>query len=151
MEKRDVRFWLLQAPGWLLLMYLIYAQALPAFNYELGVAMGTQEAAAQITEVGVAFWYGFAVGDLAIYIPLLLAGLAGHWRGRTRGRLLLAGALGITLYWPVVSLTAVVAARDAPGWNIGDEAAYWVVLPLIAVWAAWALSYLSGHDRHRYS
>jgi hypothetical protein len=151
MEKRDVRFWLLQAPGWLLLAYLIYAQALPAFDYELGVALGTQEAAAQITEVGVAFWYGFAVADLAIYIPLLLAGLTGHWRGRTRGRLLLAGALGITLYWPAVSLTAVVAARDAPGWNIADEAAYWAVLPLIAVWAAWALCYLSGHDRHRYS
>ena len=53
--NRDLGFWMLQAPGWLLLSYLLYAQAIPAFDYELGIVMGTQEAAEQITEVGVAF------------------------------------------------------------------------------------------------
>jgi len=52
---------------------------------------------------------------------------------------LMAAALGITIYWPVVSLAAVVAARDASGWNIGDETAYWIVLPLITLWAVWGL------------
>ena len=69
--KRNINYWLLQIPGWLLLLYLIYAQAIPAFSYDLGVAMGTQESASQITEVGAAFWYGFAFGDLITYIPLL--------------------------------------------------------------------------------
>ena len=52
--KRTSGFWALQIPGWALLAYLVYAQAIPAFNYETGVSMGTQESASQITEVGVA-------------------------------------------------------------------------------------------------
>ena len=59
-RKRGFVFWALQVPGWLLLVYLIYAQGISAFSYELGIAMGTQEPAEAITEVGAAFWYGFA-------------------------------------------------------------------------------------------
>ena len=61
--KRDFGFWMIQGPGWLLFCYLVYAQAIPAFDYELGVAMGTQEPEYAITAVGVAFWYGFALAD----------------------------------------------------------------------------------------
>ena len=131
-------FWLLQAPGWLLLIYLAYAQGIAAFSYDLGVRMGTQEPATQITEVGAAFWYGFAFADLVIYVPLLLAGLIGHWLDKVWWRPALAAALGITVYWPVVVLAAAADARDAAGWDI-DDAAYWVVLPIIALWAAWGL------------
>ena len=140
--KRGIGFWLLQVPGWLLLFYLIYAQAIPAFNYDMGVAMGTQESADQITEVGVAFWYGFAFGDLVSYIPLLALGLIGHWAGKMWGRVLLGAALGITVYWPIVCLAAVVVARDAIGWNLINETPYWIVLPLIALWGAWGLWFI---------
>ena len=71
MKERGVSYWMLLGPGWLLLAYLVYAQAIPAFDYDLGVSMGTQEPAEQITAVGVAFWYGFALADLVVYIPLL--------------------------------------------------------------------------------
>lgn len=134
MVVRGVERWWLQTPGWLLLAYLVYAQAIPAFDYELGVRMGTQESAQSITEVGVAFWRGFAFADLVMYIPLLGAGLVGHWLGRPWWRAVIGAALGITVYWPVAVLAAAVAARNAPGWNI-DETAYWIVLPIIAVWA----------------
>lgn len=139
MVKRDINFWLVQGPGWLLLIYLIYAQAIPAFDYDLGIAMGTQESAEQISDVGVAFWYGFAFGDLVTYIPLLAVGLIGYWLGKMWGRVLLAAALGITVYWPIVCLAAVVAARDSAGWNLTDETPFWIVLPLIALWGAWGL------------
>ena len=95
---------MLQVPGWLLLAYLIYAQGIPAFGYELGVSMGTQESAESISEVGAAFFYGFALGDLLTYIPILLVGLIGHMLSRQWGRMLFTAALGITLYWPVVCL-----------------------------------------------
>jgi len=26
-----------------------------------------------------------------------------------------------------------------PGWNLANETAYWIVLPAITLWAAWAL------------
>lgn len=130
--------WWLQIPGWLLLAYLVYAQAIPAFDYELGVRMGTQESARRITEVGTAFWYGFAFADLVVYIPLLAAGLVGHWLERPWWRVVFGAALGITVYWPVAVLATAVTARDASGWAI-DETAYWIVLPTIAVWALWGL------------
>lgn len=145
--KRDISFWSLQIPGWLLLFYLIYAQAIPAFSYDMGVAMGTQESAEQITEVGAAFWYGFAFADLVSYIPLLAIGLIGFWLGKMWGRVFLAGALGITVYWPVVCLAAVVSARDASGWNLTDETPYWIVLPVITLWGLWGLwSIARNHD-----
>lgn len=137
MGSRLERYWL-QVPGWLLLGYLVYAQAVPAFDYELGVRMGTQEPAGRITEVGAAFWYGFAFSDLVVYIPLLAAGLIGHRTGRPWWRVIMGAALGITVYWPVVVLAAAVDARDASGWDI-DETAYWAVLPVIACWALWGL------------
>jgi hypothetical protein len=140
--QRGYTFWALQGPGWLLLIWLVYAQGISAFGYELGVAMGTQEPVEKITEVGAAFWYGFALGDLVTYIPILLAGLIGHWRGVNWGRIALAAALGITVYWPVVSLAALVDARDAAGWNVTSEGPYWVVCLLIATWGAWGLSIL---------
>jgi len=139
MNKRDTGFWLIQAPGCLLLFYLVYAQAIPAFDYETGVRMGTQEPAELISEVGVAFWYGFAFADLVVYIPLLAIGLIGYWLERSWGRIVLAAALGVTVYWPIVCLAAVAAARDAPGWSLASEAPYWIVLPLIALWGAWGL------------
>jgi len=130
---------MIQGPAWLMLLYLIYAQAVPAFSYDLGVAMGTQESADQITEVGAAFFYGFAFGDLLIYIPLLAVGLIGHWHNYVWSRAILGSALGITVYWPIVCLSTVVAAKGAEGWNLSSESDYWIVLPLIVLWGAWSL------------
>ena len=136
---RQATFWIIQGPGWLLLVYLVAAQGVSALDYELGVAMGTQESADVITEVGVAFWYGFAFGDLVIYIPLLAIGLIGQWSGRAWTDVALTAALGITVYWPIVCLAAVVAAREAQGWMLTDEADYWLVLPIISIWGGWGL------------
>ena len=132
-------FLVLQIPGWLLLLYLVVAQGVSALDYDLGVRMGTQEPADGITEVGVAFFYGFAFADLVLYIPLLAAGLNGQLRGAAWSRIVLAAALGITAYWPVVCLAAVVDVRGAPGWTLPGESAYWVVLPLIAAWGVLGL------------
>jgi len=148
MAQRGVSFWMLQGPGWLLLIYLVYAQGISAFDYSLGVTLGTQEPAETITEVGAAFWYGFAFGDLVIYIPLLAAGLLGQWLGRMWSNVPLGAALGITVYWPVVCLAAVVDARGTVGWVLPNETDYWVVLPIIALWGTWGLWWLirSGTD-----
>jgi len=139
------RRWL-QIPGWLLLAYLVYAQAIPAFNYEWGVRMGTQEPAQRITEVGAAFWYGFAFSDLIVYIPLLAAGLIGQILARPWWKVMYGAALGITIYWPIVVLTAAVDARGAPGWDI-DETAYWIVLPIITLWALFALFLVANNEK----
>jgi hypothetical protein len=146
MADRQAGFWVIQVPGWLLLIYLLYAQAIPAFDYDLGVSMGTQESAKKITRVGAAFWYGFAFADLVVYIPLLAAGLIGHWMRARWAPLVMGSALGITLYWPMVCLAAVAKAEGAPGWNPGNTTQYWIVLPIIALWAAVGLWQLARAD-----
>jgi hypothetical protein len=80
-------------------------------------------------------------------MPLLAAGLFGLWTGKVWGRALASAALGITVYWPVVSLASVDAARNATGWNLADETVYWIVLPVIAIWAAWGLWYVAGDSK----
>jgi hypothetical protein len=49
-KNHSSSFWGLQIPGWILLIYLIYAQGITAFGSDLGVLMGTQEPAEVITE-----------------------------------------------------------------------------------------------------
>jgi hypothetical protein len=135
-------FWFIQIPGWALLLYLVVAQGISAISYETGVAMGAQESAEMISEVGAAFWYGFAFGDSVFYIPVLLLGLAGHIVNTRWSRILLAASFGVSVYWPVVCLAALVSARSASGWNLGNELSYWIVLPVVATWGAMGLIYL---------
>ena len=73
-----VAFWVIQLPGWLLFAYLVAAQCTAAVSYAFGVRLGTQEPAERITEVGVAFFKGYAGADLLFYVPLLGIGLAGQ-------------------------------------------------------------------------
>ncbi len=135
----DFAFWIIQGPGWLLAVYLVVAQCLPVFDYQIGVRMGTQEPSERITKVGEAFWWGLALADLVAYTPLLVAGLIGHAIGASWSVLVLGAALGITVYWPVQSLATVYRARGAPGWHLPKERDYWLVLPIIAGWGTLAL------------
>ena len=135
----NIAFWVIQVPGWLLFAYLVVAQCTAAVSYALGVKMGTQEPAERITDVGVAFFKGYAGADLIFYVPLLGLGLFGHAVGASWSAILLGAALGITVYWPIACLWTVSAARGAKGWDLPKEEQYWMVLPIIGGWAALGL------------
>jgi hypothetical protein len=140
-DMTNIEFWIIQVPGWLLVLYLVVAQCISAFDYSLGVRMGTQEPAERITDVGVAFFKGFAGADL-VYAPMLAIGLVGHSWGAAWSGPILGAALGITVYWPIVCLRAVRAARGTAGWDLPKEAQYWVVLPCICLWGTVAMTVL---------
>ena len=116
-------------------------QGLPAFNYELGVRMGTQDSADVVTEVGVAFWKGFSFADMLFYIPLLGYALATYDDVTQKNKTYLAAALGITVSWPIVCLKAAISARGAPGWSL-DDRPFLILLPVIILWAAWQMACL---------
>ena len=40
-------------------------------------------------------------------VAILGLGLIGHWRMKAWGKITLAAALGITIYWPAVCLIAI--------------------------------------------
>ncbi len=135
----NIAFWIIQVPGWLLFLYLVAAQCTAAVSYALGVKMGTQEPSERITEVGVAFFKGYAGADLVFYAPLLGLGLLGHYLGASWSTVVLSAALGVTVYWPIACLWTVRAARGAAGWDLLKEEQYWIVLPAIAGWGALGL------------
>lgn len=135
----NIAFWIIQIPGWLLFAYLVTAQCTAAVNYTLGVKMGTQESAERISEVGVAFFKGYAGADLVFYVPLLGAGLLSHAYGAPWSSTALGAALGITVYWPIACLWTVIVARGAKDWDLPKEEQYWLVLPIIAGWSALGL------------
>ena len=58
-------------------------------------------------------------------------------------------AMGITVYWPIVCLSTVVAVRGAPGWSLPKESDYWIALPLIALWGIWSLWWLLTKSHQR--
>ena len=123
-------------PGWIITFFLIYSQCIPAFWYDLGVKMGTQDPEEVVTPVGTAFWYGFCLADLVCYVPLLIIGL---WYHQSQ---VLAAALGITMYWPIVCGTAVLKARNVDGWKL-DSSQYWIPLLIIEAWAISSFFYLA--------
>jgi hypothetical protein len=129
-----IAFWMIQIPGWTLFAYLLVAQCTAAVNYSLGVRIGTQEPAEHVTQVGVAFWKGYAGADLVFYTPLLGVALVGHFLRTSWAEISLAAAFGITVYWPIACLLTVRAASGAKGWYLPKEAQYWVVLPIITLW-----------------
>lgn len=135
----NIAFWIIQGPGWFIFAYLVAAQCTAAVSYALGVRMGTQEPAERITEVGVAFFKGYAGADLVFYVPILGLGLLGHAIGASWSVVILSAALGVTVYWPIACLWTVNVARGAAGWDLPKEEQYWVVLPMIAGWATLSL------------
>ena len=67
-------FWASQAPRWFLVIHLIRAQGISAFDYGLGVAVGRQEPGKATAEVGAALWCGFALGDLVTQVTVRRVG-----------------------------------------------------------------------------
>ena len=137
-----VGFWILMVVGIIVLVVLFIGQMMSFINYEFTVMIGLQESVDVIGEMGVAVNKGFGVGDTIIYIPLLIMGLIGLWIRKEWGIITMAGALGITAYWPMVSLFLLLFAKGSPGFNFTNFTSYAIILILITIYGIWGLLYL---------
>ncbi len=142
MKKGTAGFWVLMIIGILLLIMLIIGQMMSFINYEFTVSLGLQESVDIVSEMGVALNKGFGVGDTIIYIPLLIIGLIGLWLRKKWGVFTMIGAMGITAYWPMVSLFFLIFAKNIPGFNFTDYTSYTILLVVITVYGLWGLWYL---------
>ena len=145
--KRPPGLWILEAVGAFICVMVVAGQTMALVDYDLVVSWGLQEAAAEVTAMGVALNKGFGLGDTAIYLPLFAVGLAGLWRGRAWGVAALMAALGITAYWPVVVLATLFYAETVPGFTFARHGAYLVMLVPLVLYAQWGLFYLHRHGR----
>ena len=137
-----VGFWILMVIGILVLLMLFLGQMMSFINYEFTVMMGLQESVDRISEMGVAVNKGFGVGDTIIYIPLLILGLVGLWIRKAWGIITMAGALGITAYWPVTVLFILIFAKGSPGFTFSSYASYAILLSVITIYSIWGIVYL---------
>ena len=111
-------------------------------NYEFTVSIGLQESVDVVGEMGVAVNKGFGVGDTILYIPLLFIGIVGLLIRKEWGIYAMAGALGITAYWPMVAIFILLFARGTPGFNFTQYTFYSILLTAITLYGLWGLWYL---------
>lgn len=141
-ETRNIGFWILIGLGILLTIMLLIGQTFSLINYDLTVSIGLQESVEEVSEVGVAWAKGFAFGDTVLYLPLLLIGIIGLLKRRSWGFYSMFGALAITVYWPIVSLSAIFIGRSVLNLNPDKYVSYSIILPLIAIYGLWGMWYL---------
>ena len=144
-ETRNIGFWILISIGILLIIMLLLGQTISLINYDLTVSLGLQESVEEVSEIGVAWAKGFAFGDTVLYIPLLFIGLVGLLKRKLWGFHSMFGALAITAYWPVVSLSTIFIGRTALDLNPDKYVSYSIILPLIALYGLWGMWYLHKH------
>jgi len=140
--KRPIGFWVLMILGAFTLLMLLVGQMMSFINYEFTVSIGLQESVGVVGEMGVAVNKGFGVGDTIIYIPLLVIGLVGLWIRKKWGIYAMIGALGITAYWPMVTIFLLLFARGTPGFNFTNFTSYSVLLTAFTLYGLWGLWYL---------
>ena len=141
-NNRPAGLWFMTICAVPLFAILVLGQMMSFIDYDFTVSLGLQEPAEMVTLMGVAVNKAFGLGDTIVYIPLLVAGLAGLWLRRRWGAPAMTGALAITAYWPVVSFSLLIFARGTPGFNFERFLPYGIVLALIFLYAVWGMWYL---------
>jgi hypothetical protein len=141
-QKRGLGFWFLIVIACLLAIWFILGQTLCIFFYDFTVSLGFQDSINDVTAVGVAFNKGFGIADTLFYIPLLISGIIGILKKKRMGIYLMFSALAITVYWPIVCLSAVYFAKGDPGWNLTSYAEYTMILSLITVYGVWGMCFV---------
>jgi len=141
-NRRSFWFWFLIFIGIILNMMYLSGQTMAIINYDFTVSTGLQESITDITGVGVAYNKGFGLGDTVFYIPLFIAGIIGLIRGKIWGIYSMFGAMAVTVYWPIVCLSALFYAKNTPGFNFNSYTEYSVLLSLIALYGLWGLWFL---------
>jgi len=141
-EGLKVKFRAFISLGILLNILFLLGQTMAIIDYDLAVELGFQEPVSDVTEVGVALNKGFGLADTIVYVPLFVLGIIGLIKKHRMGFYAMFAAMGITVYWPVVSLSTVFYAKGAKGWFFNDYTAYTVILLLVVCYGIWGMSLL---------
>lgn len=141
-KKRPKGFWILIGLAVLLNIIYLFGQTMAIVDYDFAVLIGLQEPENEITKIGVAINKGFGLGDTLVYMPIFIMGIIGLLKRSAFGFYAMCGAMAITVYWPIVSLSTLFFAEGAEGWYFTDYTSYSALLSLIALYGIWGFWYL---------
>jgi len=126
----------------LLLFLLLVGQTYSLVNYDMAVSLGLQESEEEVTKIGIVWAKAFALGDTVAYIPLLIAGIIGLLKRKRWGLYSMLGSLAISVYWPIVNLSAIYVGLDDLALSSAKYTSYSIILPLISIYGMWGMWYL---------
>jgi hypothetical protein len=131
-----------------LTIFLLVGQTFSLINYELVVSLGLQESVEEVTSLGIAWAKAFALGDTLAYIPFLIAGIIGLIKRKRWGYYAMFGSLAISVYWPIVNLSAVYLGRDSVVLSPDKLTSFYIILPLITIYGIWGILYIYKHQKN---
>ena len=134
---------------WIIIVFLVASiilmlmgQTMAIFNYDLAVSLGLQESPEQVGEFGVQVNRAFGAGDTVVYIPLMIASLAGLWLKKRWSLLTTAAAIGVSAYWSVTVAFMLAFLPGVPDYSLRPGPEYWLFIGAYTVFGAWGLLYL---------
>lgn len=121
---------------------LLLGQTMALVDYDITVRLGLQESAEQVGAHGVQVNRAFGAGDTIVYVPLMVASLAGLWLRKRWALLTTAAVAGISTYWTVTIGCMLAFLPGTPGYNYAPPLGIWLFVVAYMLFGIWCLFYL---------
>ena len=139
---RSMPFWIINIFLTLSIVLLLLGQTMSVVDYDRTVRLGLQEGVEQVGAHGVQVNRAFGAGDTIVYIPLMVASLAGLWLRRRWALLTTAAVAGISAYWTVTIGCMLKFLPGTPGYNYAPPLEIWLFVGAYMLFGIWCLFHL---------
>ena len=140
--SRPVAFWIIVVFLAVSTALMLMGQTMSVFHYDLTVRLGLQESQQEVGEFGVQVNRAFGAGDSVVYIPLMIASLAGLCLKKRWSLLTTAAALGVSAYWSVTVAFMLAFLSGVPNYSLRPGPEYWLFIGAYIAFGGWGLFYL---------
>ncbi|NNG03562.1 MAG: hypothetical protein HKM95_05605 [Inquilinus sp.] len=139
---RSISFWVVVAFLAVFLVLLLAGQTMAIVDYELAVSLGLQEDESEVGAFGVAMNKAFGAGDTVVYVPLIVASLAGLFLRKRWAVVTTAAVMGISAYWASTVAFLFWFLPGTPGYTLEPGLEYAVFMGAFILFGVCGLVYL---------
>lgn len=140
--RRPPAFWFIFVFLALSIVLLLLGQTMSVLDYDLTVRLGLQESPEQVGAHGVQVNRAFGAGDTVVYIPLMVASLAGLWLRKRWSLLTTAAVAGISAYWTATIGFMLAFLPGTTGYDYVPPPGIWLFVGAYMLFGVWCLVYL---------
>lgn len=140
--RRPPVFWFIFVFLALSIVLLLLGQTMSVLDYDLTVRLGLQESPEQVGAHGVQVNRAFGAGDTVVYIPLMVASLAGLWLKKRWSLLTTAAVAGISAYWTATIGFMLAFLPGTTGYDYVPPPGIWLFVGAYMLFGVWCLVYL---------